>query len=251
MYRLSNYTSEYNEKSYGKRKGSGIGLYVHNDFVFNRNNKLCRCTKNIECLFITISSTDTPITVGVVYRHHSGSIKDFLTEWEGILEELPEKNVIIMGDFNIDLLRPNVEFESILYGNNVIPTISMATHEKPGCKPSLIDNIFINTSEYLESAGILEHKISHHSPIFCFLNYCNPPIKEEEFKCPKYDYCESNINNFLDNINISIYEQNYQYNDESFTKFVDQIKNLIEENFRADEHKFKKSRRNFYVNPWV
>ena len=139
------------------------------------------------------------------------NFKDFLIEWEVILEELPEKNVIVMGDFNIDLLQPNAEFESILYSNNMIPIISMATHEKPGCKPSLIDNIFINTSECLECAGILEHKISHHSPVFCFLNYCKPPIKEEENKCPKYDYCESNMDIFLEKVNLSIYEQNYEY----------------------------------------
>ena len=61
-----------------------------------------------------------------------------------------------MGDFNIDLLQPNTEFEGTLYSNNRIPIITMATHDKPGCKSSLIDNIFINTSSSLHSSGILE-----------------------------------------------------------------------------------------------
>ena len=80
----------------------------------------------------------------------------------------------IMGDFNIDLLKPNSEFESSFYCNNMIPLISVATHEKQECKPSLFDNIFINTSDTLEIAGVLDNRVSHHSPIFCFLNHFNP-----------------------------------------------------------------------------
>ena len=53
------------------------------------------------------------ITVGVVYRPPSGIIKEFFKEWELILKELPEENVIIMGDFNIDLLQPNNEFLAV------------------------------------------------------------------------------------------------------------------------------------------
>ena len=37
LYQLSGYTSAYNEKFPGKRKGSGIGLYMQNKFSFNRN----------------------------------------------------------------------------------------------------------------------------------------------------------------------------------------------------------------------
>ena len=52
LYQLSNYTSEYNEKFSGKHKGSGIGIYVHNQFIYNGINKLSRCTKNMECLLL-------------------------------------------------------------------------------------------------------------------------------------------------------------------------------------------------------
>ena len=126
---------------------------MNNKFVFNRDRTLCRCSKNIACLFITITNVHSPVTLDIVYRPSSGQLKEFLKEWEGILSMLPEKDVIIMGDFNIDLLKPNSEFESSFYCNNMIPIISVATHEKQECKLSLIGNIFINTSETLEIAG--------------------------------------------------------------------------------------------------
>ena len=177
---MNDYTAEYIDKIPDKHNGSGIGVYVHNDNIFNKNNELTRCTKNLETLFITITNTATPITVGVVYRPPSGSIKDFLAEWESILVSLPKTNVHLMGDFNIDLLKSSQEFETTFVSHNLIPTISGATHEKPGCTPSLIDNIFINSTENLLNSGIFENKVSHHSLIFCFMNYFMPTKTEEQ-----------------------------------------------------------------------
>ena len=88
LYCIRNYTSEYNDKCGEKRKGSGIWLYVHNDYVFHQNKKFCRCTKNIECLFITFTNAYNTFIVGLVYRPPSGCIKDFY-EIEVILEQLP------------------------------------------------------------------------------------------------------------------------------------------------------------------
>ena len=41
------------------------------------------------------------------------------------------------------------------------------------------------------------------------------------------------------------------YDPENFKKFVDNLKTEIESSFKVDESKFKKSRRNFYINPWI
>ena len=254
LYKLNNYTSEFNDKLPGKMKGSGIGLYIHNDYLFNRLDELSQCSKNLETLFITIINTPVPITVGVVYRPPSGSIKEFLLEWENILDKLPESNVHLMGDLNIDLLKQNEEFETTFYSKNLIPLISEATHEKPGCTPSLIDNIFINCSENLLHAGILENKSSHHSPIFCFMNHFIHQRIDDDVKCPKYDYCDSKIDDFLQKLDTSVLIQGYTssaYDTETFTKFVEGLKNEIELHFRVEEQEFKKSRRNFYVNPWI
>ena len=80
LYLLNDYTSTYTNKYPGKNKGTGIGLYVHNDYVFNENNEFTHCTKKLESLFITITNTTEPITVGVLYRPPSVSVEDFLIE---------------------------------------------------------------------------------------------------------------------------------------------------------------------------
>ena len=120
-----------------------------------------------------------------------------------------------------------------------------------GCTPSLIDNIFINSTENLLNSGTLANKVSHHAPIFCFMNIMIPIKKEEQNKCPKYDYCESKVNKFLEKIDESMFLKDSIYDTERFIKFIDTLKNEIELSFRVDEQEFKKSRRNFYVNPWI
>ena len=205
----------------------------------------------MESLFITISNTVEPIIVGILYRPPSGSVKDFLIEWESILKYLPKTNVHIMGDMNIDLLKCNPEYETTFYSYNFIPTVSGATHQKPGCSPSLIDNIFVNSTQNLVNSGIFDNNVSHHSPIFCFMNYSLTTIAEEINNCPKYDYCESNINTFLQKIDDEKFFSYEKYDSESFVQFVDKLKNEIELNFKVDEQVFKKSKRNFYDNPWI
>ena len=141
----------------------------------------------------------------------------------------------------------------------MIPIISEATHEKPGCTPSLIDNIFINCSEDLLHSGILENKLFHHSPIFCFMNHFIDQKINDSIKCPKYDYCDSKIDDFLQGLDASVLLQNCTnihythstYDTETFIKFIEGLKNEIELNFRVEEQEFKKSRRNFYANPWI
>ena len=70
-------------------------------------------------------------------------------------------------------------------------------------------------------------------------------------KCPKYDYCETNMNNFLSKLQILQDERYDAYDEATFVKFVEQFKNYCDECFKVEKHNFKKSRRNFYVNPWI
>ena len=83
------------------------------------------------------------------------------------------------------------------------------------------------------------------------MNYRKPSAEEDEINCPKYDYCESNIDSFLEKIDATIHKQTYEYDESGFSDFVSQIKKLVDDSFRVDEKKFKKSRRNFYTNPWI
>ena len=223
LYKMPGYHSEYNIKMAGKSKGSGVGLYIKDSFTYTRIEKHCKCTTNLESLFVSVTNTDTPQTVGVLYRPPGGLERDAIRELEEILSELPDKNVTLLGDFNFNILDKSYissRFEDTLYSNNMIPVISVATHEKPGCDPTLIDNILTNSTDNLIAAGVLEGRVSHHFPIFCILDCSMPKNDQPQKTQAKYDYCQTNINKFIDDIS-QFSDENIDYNVDSFEKFVE------------------------------
>ena len=255
LYKIAGYRSEYGSKRPGKFKGSGLGIYLSEDYQFNKIDKFCQCTENLETLFVEITSTSSPQVIGVVYRPPSGSKLGFYHEFEALLNKLPIDNTYVVGDFNVDLLSASSDFEQVIYAKNMIPTISIATHEMPGCKPSLIDNILTNSTENLLLSGVMESKVSHHNPIICQFK-C--PIKKNPDKdnivFPKYDFSNDNMSKFTKELlsQLSRAEPEFCYESEqSFEEFVTIINTSIEKSFLLDEEGLGKSKRNKFYNPWA
>ena len=145
--------------SFQKSQGTGVALYVNDKYTYTRLESLCRCTANIERLFfIKVTNFDKPYTIGVVYRPPNGSEIAELGEIDNIMQILANERVLVFGDYNFDLFKPESQkFESCLYENNMIPLVSNPTHFKTGCDPSLIDNILTNSIENIIMSGVLEN----------------------------------------------------------------------------------------------
>ena len=106
LYTIPGYTSEYNVKNPNKNKGSGVALYIKENYTYTRLEEFCKCSKNLEYLFIQVTNTNEPFFVGVLYRPPSGSKVEALVELENVLQKLPSKRVFVTGDFNDDLFIP-------------------------------------------------------------------------------------------------------------------------------------------------
>ena len=258
LYKIPGYLSYFNSKFADKHKGSGLGIYVNENFVASPMKELDISTADIETLFIKICNSDQPFNFGVVYRPPNGNINNFNHQFEKILDEVStsNSNTIICGDFNINLLNSDSrksKFENIFFGNSFIPTISLATHEKPGCEPSCIDNVFVSNIDNVIGSGVLqETKISHHYPTVCFYDILIHGDDDEYVKpLPQYDYCESNIIKFNDELSQKLALENFAANEKGFCEFTQCIQNTIDECFRIDTADFTKSMRNRLVNPWI
>ena len=138
-----------------------------------------------------------------------------------------------------------------MYSNNLIPLISLPTHEKPGCRATLIDNILVNSTERILRSGILKSSVSHHHPVFCFLSCTKTHHQNGKLKQPKYDYCETNVNSFLDDVRNEVELRNFAYNEKSFEDFVQVINEKIITNFRIESGNGTCSKRNRLMNPWI
>ena len=187
----------------------------------------------------------------MLYRPPSGSKVEALVELENLWQKLPSKRVFVTGDFNADLFIPGSQkFESTIFSNNMIPLISLATQFKPGCNPSLLDNVLTNSLENIKVAGVFESGVSHHHPIFCFFEDVVPKIEIVTTTKPKYDNYESNLGGFeLDMRELAI--TGNEYSASSFNIFVNAIKIKIDNNFRTESDSTKKSTRTRLANPRI
>lgn len=179
----------YNFISRGKSCSAhgGVAIYLHEMFEY----KILpfHSTANIwDGIFIEIyersiqNNNRKKLVIGNIYRPPRNNVENYTTFTEEINEiaSLLERNrceVIIVGDFNLDLLKMHINehikyfFESML-SNSYIPKITFPTRLTNN-SGTLIDNIYVKLSYGFSetTAGILWNNISDHQPCFVTLDY--------------------------------------------------------------------------------
>ena len=257
LYDLPGYIPILQSKLPGKSKGSGLGIFLNDQFTYSPCITQNQCTKNLESFFIKINNLEKTVTIGVVYRPPSAeSLTKSVNELEKILESLPKDDVFITGDFNVDLLDKNSpamkKFEELIFSHAYAPSISIATHFKPNCNPSCLDNILIQNPENLLASGVLNPFVSHHAPVFCISNI--KLTKEQELdpkNLPKYDYSNNNLAKFVSKLEDKITcPDTFSLDEVGFNKFNDIVKTTMEECFTVTPSSIM-SRRNRLINPWI
>ena len=156
----------------------GTGFYIKDSFVFKKRDDLNFNSKgDFESCFIELVFPDKKnVVVGCIYRHPSSqiSIHQFSSDYiEPMLKKISSDNktCILVGDFNIDLIKTDInddanEFFNIMSSYFFTPYILQPS--RPVSKP-LIDNIFINSVEYISTSGNLTIQLSDHLIQFVIL----------------------------------------------------------------------------------
>ncbi|XP_065575189.1 uncharacterized protein LOC136036789 [Artemia franciscana] len=142
------------------RQGGGVGLFVRDDIPFVVKKQLSKHDQEMtfESLCIECVIDNRKVLACVVYRSHSASLQEFLRIYECFIEDVTNLNseqVLVMGDFNINLLlaqtnRPgisnhlhekSVEFLCMNLSKSLLPSCRSATRVTEDTA-TLIDNIF-------------------------------------------------------------------------------------------------------------
>ena len=117
--------------------------------------------KAYEGLLVKIGLENSTCLVGVVYRPPGRSMVEFNVEIEELLLHITKgtKNLILIGDFNIDLLKINEHketnaFYNCLTSHQLIPTITRPTRITTDTS-TLIENIFTNAWSRLIETSII------------------------------------------------------------------------------------------------
>ena len=149
----------------------GALLYINKNINFKiRNDLKIYKYKEIESVFIEIINRKGKNTiVECMYRHPCMEVTEFNDVFlQNILEKLSYENkeIIIMGDFNIDILKYDTNGDSAMfldnmYKNLLLPYIISPTRVTPRSQ-TLIDNIFSNIIEKDIISGNITTIISDH-----------------------------------------------------------------------------------------
>ena len=103
---------------------------------------------------------------GIFYRHPNGNVQNFMDNLNVCLQKIhrEEKNCIIMGDFNLDLLKYDNHEDT----NNFINTMSSFFFQPLILQPTritnhsatLIDNVFSNLVEHTQLSGNIVYDLA-------------------------------------------------------------------------------------------
>ena len=194
-----------------------------------------------------------------MYRIPNTNINSFIEQFNSTIEPLKSThNVILLGDFNIDLLKddtPKQNFETCLQSNYFIPTIHEATRIASKIKngqeiitKTLIDNIFINHNMNFQS-GIIETSITDHYTIYIIFPEITKPPNEELIKTYRLhnEHCQNKFNNLLNNSDIRLVLNN-QIAESAFPQFM----NIFQDSYdKAFPIKTKKITLKSLQKPWI
>ena len=167
----------------GSSQNGGCGFYVKETLTptprKELNFKIEEIGAESETHWIELSAEVGPSTlIGVVYRHPSAKSDKFIDELVKTLKKIKKekKKTIICGDFNFNLLNFDLDdkvntFLCTMLEYGFQPCITEPTRITNSNKPSLVDNIFINTLDNPVSGNILEQISYDHLPNFVILDH--------------------------------------------------------------------------------
>ena len=207
---LKNYkmiTQAYTDRC--SRKG-GLVTYLLNSIPL-ANQTMYNTYSTWEGLFVDIvDDSGKNITICNIYRpprnnNNHVSIDSFLLDFSPVVQTLStiSKNVMLAGDFNIDLLKLNSnskyqEFYYTLSEFDFLPIITLPTRISKR-HATLIDHMYCKSPNPLKisESGILATKISDHMATFVALNFnINKNCKHLDTICTR-SFTGNKINCFL------------------------------------------------------
>lgn len=152
--------------------GGGISVFVRDGINTVKVEEHSTMRDFVECCSIDILG-DQLLSLIAVYRPPGASVDQFLQYFEHcILPASRNKNVIICGDLNIDILRPSTESNNLqdcLFSFNFHPLITLPTRVTDNTA-TCIDHIWSNTYN-THMSGIFKTDVTDHFSVICSLNY--------------------------------------------------------------------------------
>ena len=237
------------------KRGGGVSIYVRNEFCNNVKIITSIGNDTIEALAIQINTKHTKQNIVGIYRPPNSSRNDFICALNTLIQtRLNNSNVLIAGDFNIDMLNKNpslgaTPLQNLMTSHGFINYITQPTRPNnfENRNPTLLDHIWGNLNCIMKSF-IIQTDLTDHFPclIQWNINKTNniTTIKYREDK-------EASNATFIDKVKeidfSFIYNEQVDI-DSRFSNFSNQLYRCYDETFKIKTKQLGCKR---VQNPWL
>ena len=241
---------------YGKTNGGGVAVLVREDLDVRKHNTLNKDQNEI--LWVTLKMNGIRHLIGTIYRaEYTNLLKTDdkgNSEFENLLQDTQDYNLILMGDTNCDTktLNPSKSTRTLIKTaeeHGLQQVIDKPTRFNESTSTT-IDHIFIRNNDFISKTGTCEG-ISDHCGIYCFIKKENESNEAESIRCRSFKNFDEDL--FREDIKSRVDESEFYHhirNKEinlAFDIWLEIIKNV------ADEHapwkEFKRKGQNKFI-PW-
>ena len=168
---IPNYDSHHSIRT--SRPSGGVTVYVDSHYDSKKVCELSYVNTDIEVCTVECKLDTEVLYVISIYRPHSGTIDNLTSELERILNSTIFRNrrCIITGDLNLNLLIENSShnrFIELLNSHHFFSLITEPTRFCPNdtVQPTLLDHIWYNTPNLVNSGVVPSFDFMDHRPTF-------------------------------------------------------------------------------------
>ena len=237
-----------------KSAAGGVGLYVSEELEFTRRCDFNLCQDGVESCWIELpQKRQKSVMIGCIYRHPSSHRGSFYEALKPQLERLNNKEheVFVLGAININFLKYNddsytSDYLDMLLDLSFMPLITKATRIT-NYTSTLIDHIYTNVPEKINTAGICLADISDHLPIFCSIANKLPITNEIKYFRDFSKFDNEAFLNALANVDFrSLVTTDVNESMHRVTETLQQISDL-----HAPVRKVSNKKRKQLKKPWI
>ena len=183
-------------------QNGGVALYVKSGLTPIPRPDLSKDSTDFEIVWVEVENNNGKnYLFCCAYRHPSSDIENF-TEYLQVTLSQPSvlnKQVFILGDFNIDLLNysshiPTTNYVNFFFSKQFLPYIIHPSRVS-GNSSSLIDKIFANISDNESISGNIMTQITDHFPQFLIVKHTG--ISYKNLLYYQHDFSNLNEENLL------------------------------------------------------
>ena len=164
----------------GTRMNLGIAVYPHNSIRDFTHRRYDLESPYVESVWLQVKTgRGHPFLIAFIYRSHSSTLvwfDEFAVMMDRVQNSKHHNEILLLGDFNIDMLKPNPAWVSTLSLFNLHQCVQSPTRVTSTAS-TLIDHIYVSNPDRLIRTHVPITSMSNHYPVCCTLSCQIPKVK--------------------------------------------------------------------------